>query len=261
MNPIYYPMNKFYILLIAIMLGSSINAQTDLLEYNSNRGHENLKISNPDELWQDIANSEVTESLGFEPPCELPYTIPTGTSVSLNLSQTGFSTSWNAIPGQIGCQVQLRINDVEGLPILGSRIVSGENADSFLIPANVFQTWTNYSWRVRCGCSTNPLIVGDWSSWQIFFTGFIGNLSEQPSTIQLSSGLSFVSFRISQPEMTNLEVYDITGKMVEAIFSGVAQPNADYRFEFNGNNLPNGIYIYRLTTESEVKTEKFMISK
>jgi len=66
---------------------------------------------------------------------------------------------------------------------------------------------------------------------------------------------------VSKAEMSTLEVYDMNGKMVEALFSGVAQPESDYRFEFNGSNLPNGIYIYRLTTESEVKTEKFVISK
>ncbi|MFT5903605.1 MAG: hypothetical protein ACI9O2_000459, partial [Flammeovirgaceae bacterium] len=64
-----------------------------------------------------------------------------------------------------------------------------------------------------------------------------------------------------QAEMATLEVYDMNGRMVEALYSGIAQPGSDYRFEFNGTSLPNGIYIYRLTTESEVKAEKFMISK
>jgi hypothetical protein len=111
---------------------------------------------------------------------------------------------------------------------------------------------------VRCGCSEDPVIAGPFSSWQFFTT---------PSEVQISSlpnptaGQSFVTFRVPRTEMTTLEVYDLSGRMVEALFSGVVSSNTDYRFEFDGSDLPNGIYLYRLTTDSEVKTEKFMIAR
>ena len=127
-----------------------------------------------------------------------------------------------------------------------------------MIPGGVLSPGTDYEWRVRCGCSQTPLVAGLFSAWEPFSTPGGSSISSLPNP---TTGQSFVTFNVAQAEMTTLEVYDITGKMVDAIFSGVAQPNADYRFEFNGNDLPNGIYLYRLTTESEVKIEKFMIAR
>jgi hypothetical protein len=49
--------------------------------------------------------------------------------------------------------------------------------------------------------------------------------------------------------------------MLDALFNGVAQANNDYRFQFDGSTLPNGVYIYRLTTEKEMVNEKFMIAR
>jgi len=41
----------------------------------------------------------------------------------------------------------------------------------------------------------------------------------------------------------------------------VTESDIEYRLEFDGAGLPNGIYIYRLTTESETITDKFMIAR
>jgi hypothetical protein len=49
--------------------------------------------------------------------------------------------------------------------------------------------------------------------------------------------------------------------LVDAIFTGVAQANNEYRYAFDGSALPNGVYIYRLTTLNEVVNEKFIISR
>ncbi len=38
-------------------------------------------------------------------------------------------------------------------------------------------------------------------------------------------------------------------------------PGQDYRFEFDGSSLPNGVYLCRLTTGSEVLIDKFMITR
>jgi hypothetical protein len=70
-----------------------------------------------------------------------------------------------------------------------------------------------------------------------------------------------VTFTVAEEGTTTLEVFDMSGRMVEAIFSGVAQSNNEYRFQFDGSALPNGVYIYRLTTEREIINEKFMIAR
>ncbi len=83
-------------------------------------------------------------------------------------------------------------------------------------------------------------------------------LSSSPNP---SSGQSFVSFSNPKEEMSSLEVYDMSGKLVRSLFRQVTSPDQEYRLEFDGSALPNGVYIYRLTTSSEVVIDKFVISR
>ncbi len=76
-----------------------------------------------------------------------------------------------------------------------------------------------------------------------------------------TTGTSWATFNVSQDELATLEVYDMSGRKVAELFRQQAQANVDYRVEFNGVGLPNGIYVYRLSTESEIIVEKFMIAK
>jgi hypothetical protein len=63
-----------------------------------------------------------------------------------------------------------------------------------------------------------------------------------------------ISFEIPQNEFVSLKVYDMLGKEVSDLIS--ENKNAGYyTIEFNGNNLPSGIYFYKLSagTFSEIK--------
>lgn len=202
------------------------------------------------------SSADILASSCETPVCENPFPAVDPSSLSTTVLANAVLVEWEEVDGQIGCQLQVRLAGASS--VLGSRIIGGANADSFVIPGGALSPGTDYEWRVRCGCSQTPLIAGPFSSWLPFSTGSGIQIASAPNP---SNGQSFVTFSVSNSEMSTLEVYDMNGKMVEALFSGIAQPGSDYRFEFNGTSLPNGIYIYRLTTESEVKTEKFMISK
>ncbi len=76
-----------------------------------------------------------------------------------------------------------------------------------------------------------------------------------------TSGLSNVSFVANDRMHHTLSVYDMQGRMLSTLMNEVAMPGQDYRFAFDGSHLPNGVYIYRLTTENDVKIEKFVIAK
>ncbi|MGB6038006.1 MAG: T9SS type A sorting domain-containing protein, partial [Cryomorphaceae bacterium] len=201
-------------------------------------------------------SADILASTCETPVCENPFPAVNPASLSTTILSNAVLTEWEEVDGQIGCQIQVRLAGAGSL--LGAKIIGGVNADSFVIPGSVLSLGTSYEWRVRCGCSQTPLVAGPFSAWQPFSTGSGISISSSPNP---TNGQSFVNFTVSQSEMTTLEVYDMSGKMVEALYNGIAQPGSDYRFEFNGTALPNGIYIYRLTTESDVKTEKFMISK
>ncbi|MCA1800217.1 MAG: T9SS type A sorting domain-containing protein, partial [Actinobacteria bacterium] len=76
-----------------------------------------------------------------------------------------------------------------------------------------------------------------------------------------TSGLSQAVFVTAATERATLEVYDMNGRVVETLFNQVANANQEYRIDFDGMKLPNGVYVYRLTTDSEITVEKFMIAK
>jgi hypothetical protein len=76
-----------------------------------------------------------------------------------------------------------------------------------------------------------------------------------------TNGLSQAIFVTGQTERATLEVYDMNGRLVEGLFSGMAEAGVEYRIDFDGLALPNGVYMYRLTTDSETIVEKFMIAK
>ncbi len=86
-----------------------------------------------------------------------------------------------------------------------------------------------------------------------------------PSTLVSSpnptTGTSFAAFSVAEAQMATLEVYDMSGRKIAELFRQDVQANAEYKVEFDGANLPNGVYIYRLTTLNEVAIEKFMIAK
>ena len=188
--------------------------------------------------------------------CAEPFPAVDEASLSTTFLGTSYLVEWDAVEGQIGCQVQFRFANTG--PNIKKSIIEGEDANSAIIPGFLLDFNTDYEWRVRCGCSADPLIVGPASSWQPFSTPGSVEISSQPNPTE---GLSNVSFTVIEEGYTTLEVYDMSGRLVDAIFTGNTQPNNEYRFEFDGSALPNGVYMYRLTTESEVLVEKFMIAK
>ncbi len=76
-----------------------------------------------------------------------------------------------------------------------------------------------------------------------------------------TSGASEVVFTTAETGTTLVEVYDMNGRNVATLFNQVANANQEYRLDFDGNRLPNGVYIYRLTTNNETIIDKFMIAK
>jgi hypothetical protein len=187
--------------------------------------------------------------------CLAPFLAVDEGSLSTTLTGNAAVTAWAPAPGQVGCQIQVRL---AGGATLGAAIVGGAGASGFNIPFSALLSGNDYEWRVRCGCSQTPLIAGAFTSWQPFSTpGGAGIISSPNPT----SGQSNVTFTVAEEGTTTLEVYDMSGRMLDALFNGVAQANNDYRFQFDGSTLPNGVYIYRLTTEKEMVNEKFMIAR
>jgi outer membrane protein assembly factor BamB len=187
--------------------------------------------------------------------CEDPFPAVEVASLSATPSENGVLLEWEPVDGQIGCQIQGRTAD--GTPV-GAKQIFDQNINSFFVLGAFLEPDTDYEWRVRCGCSLTPLIVGPWTPWVPFTTLSNGEIESNPNP---TDGISNVTFSVMSNGNATLEVYDMSGRLVETIFNGVVSTETDYRFQFDGTYLQNGVYIYRLTTANEVIIDKFMIAK
>lgn len=186
-------------------------------------------------------------------PCASPY--PQVDGLNSQIVANNALLTWNPILGSIGCQVQLQLADGTQL---GNVTLGEAEVNQFIISPSNLSPATDYRWRVRCGCSQSPLVAGAYSAFDFFSTpgGAIVESFPNPTI-----GASNVTFTVPASTEVTLEVYDMSGRKVAQVFNGMAEPTTDYRFEFDGSSLPNGVYIYRLNTNEEVITEKFMIAR
>ncbi len=92
----------------------------------------------------------------------------------------------------------------------------------------------------------------------INITSCAAALQVQPNP---TAGESNVSFTAQSDTWHTLEVYDMQGKLVQTLMSQMAQTDEIYRYSFDGSYLPNGVYLYRLTSGSDVMVQKFMIAR
>jgi hypothetical protein len=59
---------------------------------------------------------------------------------------------------------------------------------------------------------------------------------------------------------TKLVVYDILGREVKTLLNKPMQPG-QYEVQFDGSNLPSGVYLYRITSNEFSQARKMMLIK
>ncbi len=74
------------------------------------------------------------------------------------------------------------------------------------------------------------------------------------------SASTIISYTLSEPSLVSLEVYDMLGKKVRVLEDGVRQ-SGRHDVEFQGENLPSGIYLYRLEAGRQVSSRSVIIMK
>lgn len=69
-----------------------------------------------------------------------------------------------------------------------------------------------------------------------------------------------INYVIPKSSTVRLEVFDNLGRVVEVLVDK-KQNAGNYQVSFNGDNIPSGIYFYRLTTEQSSITQKMVLLK
>ncbi|MGB6035670.1 MAG: T9SS type A sorting domain-containing protein [Cryomorphaceae bacterium] len=76
-----------------------------------------------------------------------------------------------------------------------------------------------------------------------------------------TQGISNINFEVMHDGFTSIELVDLNGITQQVVFSQEAFTGQKYSLQIQAADLPDGIYIYKLTTNEGVVTKKLMINK
>ena len=99
------------------------------------------------------------------------------------------------------------------------------------------------------------------ASNQIIITKLVCSQPSMSASPNPSPGPTYVNFKVPKSERVTLELFDMSGRKVAELYNGQAEAEADYRLYFDGSHLPNGVYIYKLQTPTDVLVDKLMITR
>jgi len=72
---------------------------------------------------------------------------------------------------------------------------------------------------------------------------------------------SMINFAIPQKSRVSLYIYDISGKLVMKMIDNEIKTEGNYTYEFDGTELPSGMYFYKLTAGNFTETKKMVLIK
>ncbi|MFD2245001.1 HYR domain-containing protein [Pontibacter ruber] len=86
----------------------------------------------------------------------------------------------------------------------------------------------------------------------------VSNFDNYPNPF---SGRTTIRFSFETEQKYALEVYDLKGALIRKVDVGVAEAGRVYEFDLEGQNMAEGIYFARLTSNAGVKTIKLLLKK
>jgi len=67
-----------------------------------------------------------------------------------------------------------------------------------------------------------------------------------------------ISYSIPKSSLVNITVYDLLGRIIAELINEIKEAGS-YEVNFNAENLPSGLFIYKLTTNVNIVTKKMML--
>ena len=101
-----------------------------------------------------------------------------------------------------------------------------------------------------------------------YYTGYAGINNPFPENFYLSPNFpnpfnpkTTFYYSVSKPSWVTLKIYNLLGKEIDTLVDHYHEINT-YPIQFNGSNLPSGIYLYQLKVgEHYSETKKMMLVK
>jgi hypothetical protein len=184
-----------------------------------------------------------------------PPTNPTHTT-----GASAVTLSWDALPLSVACQVSgTRITPPGPSPSVN---LFGAEPNTTNVPYAVAGAGTTWTYKVRCACSTSPVIATGFSVTDTFSVPLVRlNLEDvQMLYPNPADNVTFVSY-VASADASNVEfaVIDMMGRVLEVkamdIVSGLNS------VQFDVANLEEGAYFVQITNGAEVSSEQFTIAR
>ena len=96
----------------------------------------------------------------------------------------------------------------------------------------------------------------------------VGETSPKPTIFKLMQNYpnpfnpeTTIEYSLSESGKVTLEVFDLLGREVSKLISNEFQTSGFHEISFDAENLPSGIYFYKLTSGNFIETKKMMLLK
>jgi len=189
-----------------------------------------------------------------EVPCTNPY--PQVQNLSSTVESNGVLLEWDPIEGSIGCQIKGKRVGSAGSATIN---VLENEASQFFVSQNSLQSGQEYEWRVRCACSTSPLIIGPFSAYDYFTFGVASKIADNshewrifPNPVKSELTLEVISM---VPGAYNMRILDVQARVV-SLERVVLPESGSLRLDLS--HLDDGMYILELYNESSRSYRRFM---
>lgn len=127
-----------------------------------------------------------------------------------------------------------------------------------IAPAAVATHLSNGSYLGACGTTTACASGKSTATEGAAALGEATTLQAFPNPFATSATIRFTT---AVGGAASLEVFDLNGIRVAALFDGGTDAGTAYAFELNGNGLADGIYFVRLTTQDGIKMHKLVLAR
>lgn len=121
--------------------------------------------------------------------------------------------------------------------------------------------------KIKVGTFRSPNVVYNTNLTAIVQPVLVEDEIESPSNFSLSQNYpnpfnptTKINWQSPVSGWQTLRVYDVLGREVATLVDEF-KPAGSYEHDFDGSNLPSGIYLYRLTTRDFSQTRKMILEK
>ena len=96
---------------------------------------------------------------------------------------------------------------------------------------------------------------------------FLSELADEPQLIvaaypnPFTSTTTIVFERTDKADRAVVEIYTSLGRLVRRLFDAQIEQAVEYRVQFNAEDLPNGIYMFRVITSDRIDEGRLILNR